>query len=704
MVAFFDVLLIDDEPVIHQNYKERRRRLKSLITRIKGKADIVWQRTIDFARPGALKALRLCLAEALVQRWEGLVLKPVNEPYFNYCNRGHRRHPSCWVKLKKDCIDGFGDTADVSIIGAGYDPGSASTLRFPNPSWTHFFLACLTNKQEVLEARAKPSFFIFDCVHANIKREDVMTLNQRGGFISMKSDSDEAAGAFRLSNARMDATVPKMSAVFKQPFVCEIAGSGFDKPPNCDIFTLRFARIVKVHWDRDWTHSVSLNDLQHMAAVARTVPPRQSLEHEVLEWVGRLEHLDRGIDGKMGAWLCTDDEEEPHEKGSKLDSVSVASQAARDVRSDLSPPVFQVDSSETTRHERFCGKNQAVRQPASTGFITRNANEDQSSFCGVLSSDMDTKKQPNDKFDPPEQGGGVEMARLPSLAKSPSEAMPRANAVARRRMPLQEIASLMQPTILQGSKSSIERQHASRGGCDKGLKRTIEAVDLLYERHAATRASRKHSTAVKRSLITSPTDCPSAVQTQIGRKAHPTQCPYGSEVSSQFPAPSSADKTSLPDVAVCPIVLSPCLRDRLPDNLFRRLSHLPTKILTLGLSTTNDQTPTSGSSGAVPTYILYLVDGSDAPEVTASSLHKVAHYLNLWHPSVVQIWDWRAIAIAHSPDGGQGWQGMDIASDLFIASMLLVPPHGHDGCSVLVKWADGRKSEALFSTISRLEV
>ena len=121
MLLYYDVMLIDDDPVVHRPHKRRRQLLERLVTPIKGRADIVWQKHVRFDRPTGPEKLKKALALAFVQRWEGLVLKPSDEAYFDLGKPVQRRFPSRWVKLKKDCIKGLGDTADFAVVGAGYD-------------------------------------------------------------------------------------------------------------------------------------------------------------------------------------------------------------------------------------------------------------------------------------------------------------------------------------------------------------------------------------------------------------------------------------------------------------------------------------------------------------------------------------------------------------------------------------------------------
>lgn len=110
MIMYYDVMLVDDDPVVHRPHWKRRQLLERLVSPVEGRADIVWQKNVRFDRPTGPEKLKKALALAFVLRWEGLVLKPSDESYFDLGKNSQGRFPSRWVKLKKDCIKGLGDT------------------------------------------------------------------------------------------------------------------------------------------------------------------------------------------------------------------------------------------------------------------------------------------------------------------------------------------------------------------------------------------------------------------------------------------------------------------------------------------------------------------------------------------------------------------------------------------------------------------
>ncbi|KAE8379763.1 hypothetical protein BDV26DRAFT_157309 [Aspergillus bertholletiae] len=82
MIVFFDILLLDDDICLKKPHRERRLLLKDVVEVIEGHADISEQRILDFCQPGSQTPLENIFAEGIAARWEGLVLKGCEDPYF----------------------------------------------------------------------------------------------------------------------------------------------------------------------------------------------------------------------------------------------------------------------------------------------------------------------------------------------------------------------------------------------------------------------------------------------------------------------------------------------------------------------------------------------------------------------------------------------------------------------------------------------
>jgi DNA ligase-4 len=229
--------------------------------------------------PNAPELLVEIFARAIVQRWEGLVLKGCDDPYFSpYSVRA-------FIKLKKDYIPGLGDTADFAIVGGHRDARDEQELGIGELWWTSFYIGCLENKDEVCRSNARPRFRIIDRIDRHgISKEDILHLNRHGYFERVP---------FAISITEFDVKFDQgeqlqPAELFKHLFAVELVGAGFDRPANARYFALRFPRVLKIHQDRTFKDTVSFNELQGLAERSMEVPVDNQSEEE-MHWLEKLQ-------------------------------------------------------------------------------------------------------------------------------------------------------------------------------------------------------------------------------------------------------------------------------------------------------------------------------------------------------------------------------------------------------------------------------
>ncbi|KAK4565748.1 hypothetical protein LTR86_003597 [Recurvomyces mirabilis] len=286
-IVFFDVLLIDNDAVMHKSVDERRQRLRQLYRKIPGRAMGAEWKEVNFANSGpARKRLLEQFAASIVQRCEGLVLKPCGVPYFPL-DTYHDGVRTCIIKLKKDYIASMGDEADFAVIGASYDAQLALKSGIPGIKWTSFHLGCLTNAAEVRRYDVRPAFRAVATIHSEacIPKPTLQALNQLGTYTARPYSRSETEVLFDIA-----IDMPNIDVVFDTPLVVEVLGSSFSKPLNADYYMLRHPRILKLHQDRSWTHCISFQELQEQAHAAKIAPTEAFSELvETRTWVAKLE-------------------------------------------------------------------------------------------------------------------------------------------------------------------------------------------------------------------------------------------------------------------------------------------------------------------------------------------------------------------------------------------------------------------------------
>jgi len=666
MIMFYDVLLIDDDAVLRQPYTERRRRLRRVVTPIRGKAGIVSQEDIFFSNPKGPKMLIKALAKAFARRWEGLILKPSNEPYSALGNNRQGTYTSCWIKLKKDCINGLGDTGDFAVVGAAYDATRASKLKMPEVRWTHFFIGCLRNKMTILDSNAKPDFLVIDCVVDCINKDDLRTLNQHGQFSSMDMKDPDAATIFDLEIVSMDTRIPKMQVIFKKPFVFEIAGSGFERGPNRDMLTLRFPRVLKIHLDRSWKDAVDFEELQRMANEAMEVP-NGDLQEEIVEWMKKLDRIDRGANRQSNAWDYTDDEYED-EQGTNhavnADHISTSTATRRAVKS-LAPPLVRMDTGEMKSNERRLSSGEICERPLSRhSAISENLlptppSSSLSSREGGTAS-VSRQKRKFQAESPPEsrKRSSAEVTLLQDISNAKTAAPRSLQQTQTTQEPaifflspahkraLREIRNSVRPS----PSSSTPPVHHPRqsSGLDHSLVRKLPAavVDLA-----------KHSRRKRRELFipsspakqTTAEECATAATTQetlaLEFAAKQPTLPNNNQMaatvlSASLAIPDPALTLRLPDFQDRPVLAH---RNATCDELAIAALITHHNITVIELNDTPSLQTTDPFSNYLPTIVLINPNNHHATTLTMKSL--IAHLITLNKPHSVEMWDRAALEL-----------------------------------------------------------
>lgn len=287
MIVLYDLLLVDDDPILRRPYSERRERLTKVMTKRIGHVITADRIEIDFSKPDAKEKLCNQFAAALHLRMEGLVLKPLQMPYFSLAGDDNNNQPSYVIKLKKDYLpefDGERDVQDFAVIGASYDPKLAHKSNVGKLEFTTFHLGCLVNKGDAIRFHQRPVYKIIDAIdlHRCIPPAELRTLNDYARFQSIPfvREEDRLRDAEDIGyNLVLDHTPSSnMKVILLEPIVVEVLGSSYEKPSNKSHYMLRHPRILKVHLDRGWKETVSFDELQAAADEALHVPQDESAE------------------------------------------------------------------------------------------------------------------------------------------------------------------------------------------------------------------------------------------------------------------------------------------------------------------------------------------------------------------------------------------------------------------------------------------
>ena len=113
MQLFFDLLALGGESLLGKPLEARRAALHSELGRVSGAVEFATATDVDLTDGDAAAAALDAARTAIGAGCEGLMVKRLDWPY--ECSSSNRSDG--WLKLKKDYVEGLGDSLDLVPIG-----------------------------------------------------------------------------------------------------------------------------------------------------------------------------------------------------------------------------------------------------------------------------------------------------------------------------------------------------------------------------------------------------------------------------------------------------------------------------------------------------------------------------------------------------------------------------------------------------------
>lgn len=208
---------------------ERKRLLSLNFKEISNYVQISPVSILDFRNPmwtASLETFRELYLECLDRREEGLIIKSADSFYIP----GDRFN---WWKLKRDYIEGYGDTADFAVVAAIKNKGSYDT----------FVVACITNKKDLEnDPCVFPFFQAIFTVSLGLTRQELDLLQ---AIIEARKELNRSDLGFDCQFAKGFKVEEFGLCWLKEPLVFELLGSGFIRVTRKIMLLLLFLFIGK---------------------------------------------------------------------------------------------------------------------------------------------------------------------------------------------------------------------------------------------------------------------------------------------------------------------------------------------------------------------------------------------------------------------------------------------------------------------------
>ncbi|XP_045080875.1 DNA ligase 1 [Coregonus clupeaformis] len=257
-VYAFDLLYLNGESLVKQPLSRRRALLKDSFEEKEG--EFVFARAIDSDNTDTIAEF---LEQSVRDSCEGLMVKTLEkDATYEIAKRSHN-----WLKLKKDYLDGVGDTVDLCVIGAYLGKGKRTG------TYGGFLLACYDEDNEEFQSVCKIGTGFKDEdleQHYKFLTEHILPKPRPYYRVDQSTEPDVWLGAVQVWEVKCADL--SLSPIYK-------AGMGLCDPEKG--ISLRFPRFLRIRDDKkpeDATSGGQIADLYRKQQVVQNQGDKADLE------------------------------------------------------------------------------------------------------------------------------------------------------------------------------------------------------------------------------------------------------------------------------------------------------------------------------------------------------------------------------------------------------------------------------------------
>lgn len=233
----FDLLYVNGVSVMDKSYTERRNIVYKIFKPIDGRIEYSESFKVE-----TKEDLDIPWNRVIVENLEGLMIKDISDTY-----KPNQRH---WMKLKRDYLEGMGDTIDLIVLGGYWGKGSKGG------KIATFLMGVYDKAEDVYKTVCK--------VYSGLTDDLIESLQNAFDFVKIDCDPTKVPPWLKVSNSLVPNFVvkdPTESAVW------EIKGTSYSvsKSHTADGISVRFPRLVRFRDDKDSTTATNLEELMSMA-------------------------------------------------------------------------------------------------------------------------------------------------------------------------------------------------------------------------------------------------------------------------------------------------------------------------------------------------------------------------------------------------------------------------------------------------------